>query len=450
MRLFIPRLALTLYCMAVSSFSRAATWRVECDPQQPVDRVGRAVALASSGDTILIGPGTYYEHIPLDGKSLTFLGTSGAAATILDGGTPIEEREGSILYMTHGQLGGLSIGGLTFQNGQGCVVDERWSVVGGAVALDRLDEVTHASVQDCVFQDNRVGGDPMGPDGRGGAISFGFGYFLIERCVFARNTSGYNEGGAIYGYGFSRLEINDCRFEDLAREAGMGAAMSLNGDRLRLRRSIFTSSGWAEDSQNAIMANVENTELDGNVFDATNGVLATRMMFGWEGTGDEPPTTFLATNNVFIDHSGSGSPIRLNVGYVRCAIEAIGNTFDGSSVVFEAAGGTLNCTGNVFYRSPAWVWFPRFGGRISCNCVFGDSITVTDGNIPLEQTVYADPMFCNEAAGDLHIARQSPCAGDSSPPGCGRIGALEENCNLTPIERMTWGRIKARFRDATR
>lgn len=36
----------------------AATWPVSYDPVQPEDRVGAAAALAASGDTILVGPGT--------------------------------------------------------------------------------------------------------------------------------------------------------------------------------------------------------------------------------------------------------------------------------------------------------------------------------------------------------------------------------------------------------
>lgn len=51
----------------------AATWHVSYDPNQPEDRVGSIAAQAAAGDTILIDPGTYCEHIALEGKSLTLL-----------------------------------------------------------------------------------------------------------------------------------------------------------------------------------------------------------------------------------------------------------------------------------------------------------------------------------------------------------------------------------------
>ena len=58
------------FCLLVPAVPRAAIWHVTYDPEQAVDRVGSVAAQAASEDTILIDPGTYYEHIPLEGKSL--------------------------------------------------------------------------------------------------------------------------------------------------------------------------------------------------------------------------------------------------------------------------------------------------------------------------------------------------------------------------------------------
>jgi hypothetical protein len=65
---------------------------------------------------------------------------------------------------------------------------------------------------------------------------------------------------------------------------------------------------------------------------------------------------------------------------------------------------------------------------------------------------FADPLFCDaiacptvSAAGDYTVAADSPCLPANN--GCGLpIGALGEGCSGTPIESMTWGGIKARFR----
>jgi hypothetical protein len=76
----------------------AHTWVVEWNPDNPTDQVGQAVISAASGDTVLVGPGRYFEHIPVaSGKVLTLIGRDGAAATILDGSVSIPNRQGSIL-----------------------------------------------------------------------------------------------------------------------------------------------------------------------------------------------------------------------------------------------------------------------------------------------------------------------------------------------------------------
>jgi hypothetical protein len=95
------------------------TWRIERDSNQETDQIGSVVTQATSGDTLLIGPGTYYEHIYVQHKELTFIGRAGREQTVLDGSRPIDGREGSILYTDDTNRAGLTVRGLTFQNGIG-------------------------------------------------------------------------------------------------------------------------------------------------------------------------------------------------------------------------------------------------------------------------------------------------------------------------------------------
>ena len=44
-----------------------------------------AIDAASSGDTICVEAGTYYENIDFDGKAVSVIGAAGAHRTILDG-----------------------------------------------------------------------------------------------------------------------------------------------------------------------------------------------------------------------------------------------------------------------------------------------------------------------------------------------------------------------------
>jgi hypothetical protein len=62
-----------------------------------------------------------------------------------------------------------------------------------------------------------------------------------------------------------------------------------------------------------------------------------------------------------------------------------------------------------------------------------------------EQNISADPLFCDAAAGDFALRADSPCAGPG-PYGCGTIGALDTGCGPVPVESLSWGRVKAKFR----
>ena len=44
-----------------------------------------AIKAASSGDTVLVAPGTYVENIHFSGKAITLTSSSGPAVTIIDG-----------------------------------------------------------------------------------------------------------------------------------------------------------------------------------------------------------------------------------------------------------------------------------------------------------------------------------------------------------------------------
>lgn len=58
---------------------------------------------------------------------------------------------------------------------------------------------------------------------------------------------------------------------------------------------------------------------------------------------------------------------------------------------------------------------------------------------------HADPMFCGLEFGDVSLNEQSPCAPGQNPD-CGLIGVAPVACgDPTPVEAMTWGKVKSRF-----
>ena len=122
-----------------------------------------------------------------------------------------------------------------------------------------------------------------------------------------------------------------------------------------------------------------------------------------------------------------------------------GNTFVRADIDLSIIGsGTVEMGMNILLESGLLLGAHQTGAII-CNDSWPDSIQGVAGYM-LENNINVDPLFCDEEIGDLRIAYQSPCAEENSPEGCGMIGALPAECDLTPVERISWGEIKAGFK----
>jgi len=157
-------------------------------------------------------------------------------------------------------------------------------------------------------------------------------------------------------------------------------------------------------------------------------------------------TSGLVDHNIFV---GNGTGMVFESGG---EIFVINNT-----ICFSESAGIVvgNCSplieNNVIYRStlaglkvtglfPIW--------NFLCNDVYGceggnyvqiEDQTGANGNVS------ADPVFCDEENLDFGLCLDSPLVAQS----CGWMGALKVTCGYcrTPVERVTWGRIKSLYAD---
>jgi len=101
-----------VFCAFVGGAS-AATWHVDDDraqcPEADFTKIQDAVNAASSGDTIIVYPGTYVENIFISNKHVTLRGQG--VNTIIDGG-----NSGTVIYVYKPQ-GPITIEGFTIRNG---------------------------------------------------------------------------------------------------------------------------------------------------------------------------------------------------------------------------------------------------------------------------------------------------------------------------------------------
>jgi len=62
-----------------------------------------AIDAAVNGDTVLVAPGTYVENIDFLVKAITVKSSSGAEATVIDGGNPPDPDFGSVVTFSNGE-----------------------------------------------------------------------------------------------------------------------------------------------------------------------------------------------------------------------------------------------------------------------------------------------------------------------------------------------------------
>jgi hypothetical protein len=435
-------LIITLPHILLCAAARATTWVVEHDPEIPEDQIGSVVQQASSGDTILVGPGTYYEHIECEDKSLVFIGLEGAASTILDGSREIPGRQGSILHVGRYAATDLVIEGFTLRNGSGSEVRPLPNVTqGGAISC-----VSHGGtldIQDCVFESNSVERGQF--SNGGGAIYVEWAETTITGCVFRDNRA--RSYGAAIGFDGSGLLVEDCEFEtpeDVARTGGGGAAIFFYGwGPCTIRGCIFTERSSSGSGPMIVVDFEGEIELIENMFITKTSGGRALSFGGLVVTEEHGYSRGVVKNNVFWNQGARNGGIRLSAPAGDMVMS--GNTFVGYDVsIFARYGHDSEVSGNIFFESP--VTLSAGGGRVSCNDFWPDSLNVASGNPRVEDNIFRNPILCAPEIGDFSISIHSPCAPENSPAGCGLIGAREPACDITPTRRTTWGQLKAKYR----
>ncbi|MBU2691710.1 MAG: hypothetical protein KJ970_12360 [Candidatus Eisenbacteria bacterium] len=431
--------------LLVSSNSKATTWTVEWNPAQPENQIGAIAEIAASGDTILVGPGTYYEHIPLESKSLAFIGIEGKENTILDGSAIIEGREKSIIYMVGGDAEDLIVEGFTLRNGGGAP-EEYGLISGGAISWWSRGLGGSATIQDCHFHDNYL----LDDSSMGGGAVYLSDIFTVTMvgCVFDNNDAD-DVGGSAYIYNFEESIVKDCDFYIHSGSRAFGAALYSSGTGpISIIDCRFQGSGSCDGRTGLRVANLSAT-IKGNSFLDLDGPCATRIKLAPRLTVGDPHFSLIFTENHVWNSVGHtvGTDFQFWMNYSNSAIQFDHNTIVGTFVVFNSDHGNHPiCSNNIFFESPV-VASSSVGMHITCNNFWPDSLELTNpDNAFIEDNISLDPRFCDPELGDFHIAFQSPCAPGNSPEGCDLIGRLDPACDQTPTKNATWGSLKLLYR----
>jgi len=415
-------MAAVLLTVAASS-SHAVTIRVDHAGGGDYLTIQEGIDAATYGDTVLVAPGTYNEHIyigaPADG--VTLLGESGAASTIVDG----QEIYGESVITCEDVGADTRIEGLTVTGG----VSHYW---GGGIGADHAD----IRVSACIIKDNEA------PRLQGGGIGCNDSNVEIIGCVFEGNWGG--EGGAIGLWdGTAVIKSNE-----IARNRAVsftadesGGGISAAADYVEICDNTISDNearfGGAVGTVGAGTLIISGNTMSENTASASGGALFLRSV-----------DAFTVTQNIVVGNSvgvsGSGAALRV--------FGEEGTQVHGSSVVdnvFFGNRGTGDQSAIVLHKGGP---LPEFHGNFLVN--------ETAHEVRATSTPWADTLdFTGNWWGTsdpLEIAdRIWDCADDSELLWCidfsGWCDVPDCSGQTTDVPEATqqvtsWGRLKSLYR----
>ncbi|MBC8400114.1 MAG: PQQ-binding-like beta-propeller repeat protein, partial [Candidatus Marinimicrobia bacterium] len=178
--------------------------------------IQRAINKSSTGDTIIICPGVYYENIEIINKTLVIKSLSLPDSVIIDGG---QNASGVIFRNTDGHS---VLQSVTIRNGYG--------LKGGGIYCEN----SNPKLKELIIYDNLS-------NMKGGGIYCENSNPVIENCLILKNTSG--DGGGIAFVNNSNPELSHVDIiGNIAYEHG-GALYSYGNCHLSITNSILMSNG---------------------------------------------------------------------------------------------------------------------------------------------------------------------------------------------------------------
>jgi hypothetical protein len=459
-RSFLRPLGLALAFVGSSSLAAADTWWVDASAPwggdgssaSPFRTVQQGIDAAAHGDEVRVLPGTYFESIDFQSKSIAVLGLSGPESTKLRGA-----QDGPVAHLRGGSP---VLDGFTLENGSGGFVSGFWAPCGGGILIEGS---SYAVVANCIVRANYAahgdgvavvnasgvmhssvvesnGGyaDPSfcNVDDWGGGVWASGSQFWVAYSTIRHNRTSTSGGGA------SGVSLDHCTIEGnvAAEGAGLSGCYAtqcvIRGNSANSCDASFSAAGGAKGSTLEDCELVSNSAGDGGgaAWNCTlvrclvrgNGVyypdLWNHAGFGG-GTWDcslvdcvvadnrivhDPNATWpypgrgggmaggSATRTVIRDNTAGDTGGAYGTGLERCVV--YGNVGDG---VF---------LGGAVRNSILWA---NTGAQVA-----GDgSVEWSDvqGGWPGLGNLDANPLFWDAPGGDFHLQLHSPCIDRGDP-----------------------------------
>lgn len=494
-----------LACAALLVIAGAvAATTIHVPGEEPTIQAG--ITAASDGDTVLVACDTYYEHNISLKSGVTLMSETGDPSCVtIDG----QGNLGNVFFITSVNSclisgftitgGRSSFGAGVYGDGstvtfQGCILSDNIAANGGGGMHWDDGMVT---LLDCTFTGNQAeGGGGLhvnyssaaitgstfsGNDaGYGGGLAFEGGPSLdVIGCTFLENSADATDegGGGAYVEG-GAVQFAECDFQGNVGENG-GGLYSYDSVVLFCTDCTFTSN--EADWGGGILTDYpSSTLLDGCDFVGNVAIDGGGAYFDHDPDADIDGCTFTGNS---VEEGGGGATCDNSScrfvdctfdaneglwgaalsGYYTTSIDVNGSTFvlnrgtdavrsDGSVYTWGATHADIVSSVIAFNTAEDAVYCESGGSAtLSCSLVYdnegGDWVGCIAGQDASNGNLHVDPRFCGLLSGNYTLCSNSPCLPENN--SCVVLmGAFGEACGDcdTPVERATWGAIKARWR----
>jgi parallel beta-helix repeat protein len=173
-------MALVLSFLLVFSTAKATTWYVH--PDSTLNSIQAGIDSCSTGDTVLVGPGTYIENINFNGMAIRVMSEYDPGVTIIDGSNPPYFYMGSVVLFASGEDSNSVLEGFTITNGSGTFFSGLGTLGGGVFCGGSSP----------IIRGNIISGNTA--TWGGGGIGLGNSSAIIDS-----NTINYNEADTVAG-----------------------------------------------------------------------------------------------------------------------------------------------------------------------------------------------------------------------------------------------------------
>lgn len=251
-----------MYCMMCiviaallvpGSIAHATVWYVH--PDSTLNSIQTGMGLCSTGDTVLVGAGTYMENINFNGMAITVTSEYGPDTTIIDGGSPANPDTGTVVLFISGEDTNSVMKGFTITNGTGTVDPVYGAEGGGILCVNSSPTIT----DNIICEDSARWG--------GGIECLNNSNPIISNNMIVNNKADYEGGGIDMAFGASPIIIGNTISGGTAQFAG-GISVDSLAQPL-IRKNIITDNiaftyGGGIGCYNNSAATIDSCIISGN------------------------------------------------------------------------------------------------------------------------------------------------------------------------------------------